>query len=441
MVGSGVLAPERRRGTRDHRAGGRYRIAGPLAGWLVLVAVAIAWGQLLNRRTPLYVGSLPPFSGQLAPRLGPGLGFAIAVAAAVTGCGRAVAARLRWRPLLAVSSVAALGWAAALATIDGAQRLAAPLATRYDYLVTLPALDRGVGEFLRNYVRELPTYSVHTRSHPPGPVLVGWLLDRVGLPGPGWAAGLVIAAGASAVAAVAITVRAVAGEAAARRALPFLVLAPAAVWVATSMDALFLGVAAWTVAALALAARADARRGVVLAIGAGLGFGAVAFLSYGLVPVAALAVAVAWQRPRLLAVAGLAVAAVVATFAAAGFWWPAGVGATHAEWARGHGADRPYGYFLLGNLAVLAVVVGPATAAGFARLRDRRLWLVVGAAALAVVASDLGGFSRGEVERIWLPFAVWLIAATAALPGPARGWLVAQAAVALVITVVLATPW
>ena len=38
------------------------------------------------------------------------------------------------------------------------------------------------------------------------------------------------------------------------------------------------------------------------------------------------------------------------------------------------------------------------------------------AAALAVLVADPSGLSKAEVERIWLPFAVWLIARTGLLP-------------------------
>ena len=41
------------------------------------------------------------------------------------------------------------------------------------------------------------------------------------------------------------------------------------------------------------------------------------------------------------------------------------------------------------------------------------------AAALAIAAADLSGLSKAEVERIWLPYAIWLLVATAwlTLPG------------------------
>ncbi len=68
-------------------------------------------------------------------------------------------------------------------------------------------------------------------------------------------------------------------------------------------------------------------------------------------------------------------------------------------------------------------------------------WLPL-AAAVAVVAADVSGLSKAEVERIWLPFGVWLVAGAAALPAPGhRGWLAVQAATALAVNHLLLTPW
>jgi len=68
--------------------------------------------------------------------------------------------------------------------------------------------------------------------------------------------------------------------------------------------------------------------------------------------------------------------------------------------------------------------------------------VVAAAVGLAVVVADLSGYSKGEVERTWLPFAVWLVAASAPLPPRhVRAWLAAQAGVALLVNHLLLTPW
>jgi hypothetical protein len=69
-------------------------------------------------------------------------------------------------------------------------------------------------------------------------------------------------------------------------------------------------------------------------------------------------------------------------------------------------------------------------------------WLLAGSAALAIAAADLSGYSKAEVERIWLPFAVWLLAGAGLLPtGNRRAWLAAQAVVALLVNHLLLTVW
>jgi hypothetical protein len=245
---------------------------------------------------------------------------------------------------------------------------------------------------------------------------------------------------------VLLATRAVAGEALARRAAPFLVLSPAVVWVATSGDAFFAGVAAWAVALTVLAVCTRGRRSDLLAAGGGLLFGYLAFLSYGLVLLALIPLAVAWHKGRLrpLAVAGAGVLAVMLAFAAAGYSWIDGFFAIRREYLESRASVRPYEYFVVNNLAAFAVVIGPVAAVGLARLRDPRLWLLTGGALAAVALADISGMSKAEVERIWLPFAPWVLLAAAALPattGRVRALLAVQALVAIVLQVALRTAW
>jgi hypothetical protein len=100
------------------------------------------------------------------------------------------------------------------------------------------------------------------------------------------------------------------------------------------------------------------------------------------------------------------------------------------------------------DLAAFAFTIGPAVVAGLRRLAiDIRrppvaLTLLVGAAVIAVLAADLSGMSKAEVERIWLPFAVWLVLPCALLnPKHARWWLATQAAFTLLIDHLITTPW
>jgi hypothetical protein len=96
-----------------------------------------------------------------------------------------------------------------------------------------------------------------------------------------------------------------------------------------------------------------------------------------------------------------------------------------------------------GNPAALALAVGPAAAVGLSaaarRLHRRpRTDLLPLLALAAVVVADLSQMSRGEVERIWLPFVPWL---GLAIPGDRRGLLGLQVGTALALQAVLASPW
>ena len=371
---------------------------------------------------------------------------AVALAAAVTVAGPTLVHYLRWHSLLFVSTLGAALWAVALALVDGVQGLTAPLEARTEYLADVTRVGSPLA-FLSTFVERLGDYSVHVQGHPPGMVLLLSALDRIALGGSGWAAALCIAGGAAAVPAVLVAVREVAGVASARRAAPFLVLAPAAIWVATSADAFFMGVSAWAVAMVVLATGRRGLRADVYALAGGVLFGATAFLSYGLVLLAIVPAVVAWQRRRLrlIALAAIGAAPVFLAFLAAGFSWVAGLVATRERYLAGVGSRRPYLDFLVANTACLAIVLGPAIVVALVRLRDRWMWLLVGGTLVVLAIAMISGMSKGEVERIWLPFAIWLLPAGAALVASRRGigsaWLGVQAATAIAIATVVKTSW
>jgi hypothetical protein len=291
----------------------------------------------------------------------------------------------------------------------------------------------------------------HVAGHPPGALLVFVGLVRLGLGGD-LAAGLVVTVVAASTApAVLATLRTLGAEVAARRAAPFLVLGPAAVFMAVSADALFGAVAAWGLAALAVAATRD-RTGPLVgwSVLAGLLLGACVLLSYGLplLGFLALAVLAAARSWRPLAVATAASLLVVAAFAALGFAWWEAFPVVHERYWRGLAADRPAAYWWWGNLAALVLCAGPALGAGLARLvalrrgADRVVLLLVSGATAAVLLADLSRMSKAEVERIWLPFVPWLLLSTALLPDRwRRPALALQVAVALAIEHLLYTTW
>ena len=385
------------------------------------------------RAVPLYGRWDPEVTGRvLAP---------IAVAILVVWWGPRVAASLRFGSVLACSALASATWSISLALVDGVDALTAPLVGRHEQLPFARGIT-DVGAFLDTFTDRLATYPIHVQGHPPGTVVLFATLDRVGLGGSGWIAALVIGAGASAVASTLVLTRETAGERVARAAAPFLVLLPAAIWLATTVDALYAGVGLGGVALLAVAARHVGVRLAICAVAAGALLGVALHLSYGLGLLAAFVVIPAWWRrrvdPLLWAVLGGSV--VTAAFLLAGFAWWDGLAATHDRYVAGIASSRPYGYSLVGNLAALAIAAGPAVALGLTRIRGRA-WLVVGPAVAAVLAADLLGLSRGEVERIWLFLVPPLAVACAALAPRARAWLAVQAGAAIVLACLLRTPW
>ncbi|MCZ7524957.1 MAG: hypothetical protein M5U14_00325 [Acidimicrobiia bacterium] len=419
-----------------------------LGAWALLLVVARLWGRaLLDDGHVLRLGA-PPLVGWDDWRPSVRLLAPLAAAALVVLVGPRLASRRPWRVVLAGAVAATALWAVALALVDGVEGITRPLVLPGDeYLLDVPSVG-SAGDFLASFTDEIDGYVTHVRSHPPGMLLLLWSMDRIGLGGTGWAAVLCIGGGAMAVAAVLVALRDVAGERLARAAAPFVVLAPAALWIATTADAFFAGVGAWAVTLLVLATGRRDGRGDLYAVGSGLLFGAALMLSYGLVLLALLPGAVALHRRRVrpLVLGAVAAVAVLAAFAVAGFWWPEGLRVTRREYLESVARTRPFRYFVVANLAAFGLALGPAVAVGLARLREARVWLLVGAALVAVVVADLSGMSKGEVERIWLPFALWVLPAGVALavrrPAVAvRGWLALQAGVALLVQTGVRTRW
>ncbi|MFI1435921.1 hypothetical protein [Streptomyces lydicus] len=457
------------------RAARRADLLAAAAGLLLVVAAA-AIGTVIERANGSLHVNWPPLYASWFPHVGPGTPAALTVAVLVVGYGPPLAARLPWRGLLLACWAAAMAWTWSLALIDGWQTgIARRLTTEYEYLTVIrrfddlgPALRGFTGHILNNAPDHWPA---HVAGHPPAAVLTFVGLDRIGLGGGAWAGVWCITVGTSAAAAVLVALRALTDEPLARRAAPFLVLAPAAVWVGTSADGYFAAVAAWCLALLALAAtrrtgggRRSAPVPAAAALASGLLLGLTCYLSYGLtlivLPAAAVLLLARNARPVPLLVAGAATVAVA--FTLAGFDWWEGYRLLVERYYQGAAGVRPYAYWVWGNLACAVLITGPATVAGvrralaaapaaLRRLRPSagpppgpagRLAVLVLAALLAVLIADLSGMSKAETERIWLPFAWWLLAACALLPGAhRRPWLAAQAVLALLLNHLLYTGW
>ncbi|MBV8785102.1 MAG: hypothetical protein JOZ00_00250 [Mycobacterium sp.] len=440
-----------------------------VAAGVVLVAAAFVlprlnWGVNPRRdigleRFAMRAGAAPIF-GYWDWHAGWGTAAAIVIAVAAVAWGPKVAQRLSWRALTVGTWLTACGWAFALAMIDGWQRgFAGRLTTKDEYLsqvgsvTDIPATLRTFSSRILDY--QPNSWTTHVSGHPPGALLTFVWLDRIGLHGGAWAGLLCLLAGSSAAAAVVIAVRALADEQTARRAAPFVAVAPTAIWVAVSADGYFAGVAAWGIALLAVAVHRDVRFPALTAAGAGLLLGWGVFLSYGLMlmgfPAAAVLVSARdWRAVwRTLGAATLAAVAVAVTFAVAGFYWFDGYALVQQRYWQGVAKDRPFQYWSWANLACAVCAIGLGGVAGISRVFDRAavrrrsgFHLLLLAMLAAIAFADLSMLSKAEVERIWLPFTVWLAAAPALTPVRShRLWLALNVAGALLLNSIIFTNW
>ncbi|WP_374936232.1 hypothetical protein, partial [Streptomyces sp. SM1] len=344
--------------------GGLVRDLSAVAAAALLVLAAVLIGTRIQDRYGTLRVAWPPLVGDWMPHTGPGTPAALAVASAVVAYGPSLAARLSWRPLLCTAWGVSLAWTWSLALVDGWSRgVAERLTTRHEYLQVIdrfqdiPAALRG---FAGHILIDAPdNWPAHVAGHPPGATLTFVLLDRTGLSGGGWAGAFVITAGTTAVAAILVAVRRLADEPFARRAAPFLALAPGAVWVGTSADGFFTAVTAWAVALLALAV--TGHRPAWTGFGSGLLFGLTMYLSYGLTLFAVVGAAVlllGTRRLRPLPYVAAGFLVVPAVFTALGFdWWEA-YRLLVTRYYQGAGGVRPYGYWVWANLACTVLVVG-----------------------------------------------------------------------------------
>lgn len=426
----------------------RRRVRGDLVALgLLLAAIAVGFGFGVRLYGAAHFGPGAPDTfgewpvlGAWLPHVGPGTPFALMVAVAVVAWGPDLAARLPWRRALLLGYATCVAWIFALAMVDGWERgIAGRLPAPTEYLHEVPGIT-DVGVFLRTFSSRIldfqpDSWTTHVSGHPPGATLVFVWLDRLGLAGGGWAGIVCVLVGGLTAVAVPATVALLGKPELARKTLPFIALFPGAVWIGVSADGLFAGVTATGIALLALR-----RSWSAIAGGLVLGFGM--FLSYGLVLLSIVGLAVLFtgrRSVRLLALAVAAAAAVVAVFALAGFWWLDGYHLVVERYYQGIANDRPYWYWVWADLASLTLVIGPAIAAGLPRA-----WRfpVVAAAIAVILLADVSGLSKSEVERIWLPFAVWLVPAVGFLAGSrTRWWLAGQAATALIVNHLLLTTW
>jgi len=436
----------------------RLAVGAAWCGAVALIAVSVVWGRAYQRESPeIFLGAAPLVGRSFVDgwdwRFGWGLVAAAVVAAMVVGSvvrGWWWRARLRW--VVAASSVGSGVFAVLLALTDGRDGVLHGAVHPTEYLANLSSAPPAA-EFVRTFVERIDEYSVHVRGHPPGFVLVLKAMGGIGLGGEWPAALLSVGATIVVTSGVLVTVWATADAGWVRRVAPLLIVAPYLLWMVTSADAVYAAVGAWGAAACALGLRATGWRAVVAGGVTGLLLSSLLFLTYGavtfvLLPLTLIVSARRAEGTARTVVAAIAVAvAVAAAFSVAGFWWFAGAAETRLQYWAGSAQFRTWTYFGVANIAVALIAIGPATFAGLLRLRDRRVWVVVGGALLAIAASHLSQYSRAEVERIWLLFFPWIAVAGGALMVSASArrraamWVGAQAAGAIALQAALVSKW
>jgi hypothetical protein len=312
-----------------------------------------------------------------------------------------------------------------------------------EYLPGLGALRYGARFFLDRFAELVPALPVNVAGHPPALMLA---IDALGLGTAQRLAGLCIAC-AAVTAPLAYALARTLGleEPRARLAGLFAAASPAMVlFGATSADAVFAAVGLGAACLLA------SHRPPVRALGM-VALAVAAFFSWALLAIAAWAALLAWRREGLreaIAVAAGCALAVVAfdalLYALSGYDAIGTLRATEAYYRNSLARDRPYRFWVLGSPVAFLVTAGLPVAAGLLTGARRLLAPAVAIGGVIAVAA-LAGFTKAEVERIWLPFVpLACVAAAAALPAAGRRGRILVGALgvqALLTAVLFETIW
>jgi hypothetical protein len=282
-----------------------------------------------------------------------------------------------------------------------------------EYLPALTALRYGPGFFLDRFAELVPALPVHAAGHPPGLLLV---MDTFGITTPGRLAALCIVGGALAAPLAYAVGRQVLDERHARLAGLLAATAPSILlFGATSADALYatLGLlAAWPLASQRPATR----------IAGAVVFALASLFAWSLLAIGAWAALLAWRRDgfRAMLALGLTCAAALlalhGAFAALTGFDPIGtLRATEQVYRFGIAGERPYWFWLPGSPTAFLLMLGLPVAWLALRALVRADDAAVAIFAVIAIAA-VAGFTKAEVERIWLCFAPLVcIAAAGAL--------------------------
>ncbi|WP_229053819.1 hypothetical protein [Aeromicrobium sp. Leaf350] len=467
---------------RDRLYSRRAALISAAAG-AVLVALAVYVPRWTGEDVKV---NWPPLHADWDPRIGLLTIPAVLIGIVLVLVLPRLAATLSWRRTLVLAYVATWAWTMAVAMTEGPDGLSRVFDVEErpgEYVFDAQRVD-AILPMLRTFIEHIPmdspdNWKTHVAGHPPGALLFFVLLDRLGITDPFWIGVVVVSVGSTAIVAVLVTLKVLASEKLARAALPWIVLAPVAVYMGVNGDAVFTAVAAWGLCLLAIATRVPRHR-VAAGIGAGLLLGFCVYLSYGLVLLGILALAVLWigrsWRALPWALGGALV--VAAAFTAAGFHWWEAYPVLRERYYDGIASERAYSYWVWADVAAWTFTVGLAVWAAFPRgvqalrgavgprflladsrmeetsdvvpgddaaesPRDRTVLAALAAAALlTILAATLSGMSKAEVERIWMPFTIWVVALPLLLP---RRWhpplLASQVVIALLVQHLLLTRW
>jgi hypothetical protein len=406
----------------------------------------LAVSQAIPMAEREFGGNVPPLYALLSPRAGPFLILALALAAATCWIWPRMLRLPTWWYLTAAVG-AAFCLAVAIALIRGPADLAAPLRGPLDYQASVAFVDRlGPHSFVERFVSLVPRLSLHARTHPPGPVLFLWAAGAL-LRGNLTAVALAISlVGSLAAVPVYLLALAVYGPWAARVAVALFITVPGVLlFSATSLDAVFMTVAAFALAALARMPRSDGwavAAGIALALALCFTFGALALLPVGG------GLALVAMRPsgssrargtdarggagpmpaavaRRCAVTAVALIAAVAVLRVAGLDLVAAFSATLGAHLSDLSRGRSYLYWVLADIPAFLIVAGvPQTALFGIRTRAALAERSPGMETVLLVTlagASLSGLFLGEVDHIWLFLIPLLVApAAAALSEEAR---------------------
>jgi hypothetical protein len=414
-------------------------------------ALVVAVGLAIKAKTGGLGLPLPPFLMYWGVRANPLVILTVVALAGAPRCAPAIVERLRWPPLTAAALFAlalVLGLSLNLAR-DGVRGWWEVFATGrggsiegpYEYLPGLPALSHGIPYFLGHFSTEFRYLPLHAQGNPPGPLIA---LRLLGIRTAGAMAALCIGVGALTAPLAYDLGRVLGGEERGRIAGLLTAFAPSLLlFGVTSADYAFAGLG-MIVACLLV------RRASWALVAGGIAAALATFFSWLLFAIPAWAALVVLQRDgrraaaRVCLAAGAGVIAFNAALAVAFGYDPfSALSATSAEYhSLATSMTRTYAYYLFGAPTAWAVMLGlPIMWFGLRALgaRDRA---AVALATVIVVASVIG-FTRGETERIWLPFApLACVAAAAVVPeSRLRPVLTLLAVQALAVEVLFFTVW